>query len=180
MGCSEYWPLFALTCRHWDHVLFAHVCWSEFWTRRLRPQPRLYKINNTASGMVIDWVKVQCRHLFSALNAWAVRAKYTTSRSMATQFPGHGCMDDLTTERNCDSQVTWVIVVLVLFFYILPMDVCTTRHWQMSGRLVQESNVRTVAYVVNFLDSFLYPAFIWQNNLYKAYIAWKVLWVERH
>ena len=27
-------------------------------------------------------------------------------------FPGHGCMDDLTTESNFNSQATWVIYVL--------------------------------------------------------------------
>ena len=45
-------------------------------------------------------------------------------------------MDDLIPER---------IDVLGLFLDILFMDVCTTRHWQMSGRLVQELNVCTVA-----------------------------------
>ena len=34
------------------------------------------------------------------------------------RFPGHGCMDDLATERtfNFDSQATLVIDVLGLFF----------------------------------------------------------------
>ena len=35
---------------------------------------------------------------------------------MATQFPGHGCMDDLTNERSFDSKGTWVIDVFGLFF----------------------------------------------------------------
>ena len=43
---------------------------------------------------------VQCRHLIPALNAWAARAYYTTARPIATQFPGHGCMDDFATERR--------------------------------------------------------------------------------
>ena len=47
-----------------------------------------------------------------------------------------GCVDDLTTELSLDS---WVIDVLG--FYMLSMGVCTTRHWQKSGRLVQEFNV---------------------------------------
>ena len=33
---------------------------------------------------------------------------------------------------------------LAYLFYMLSMDVCTTKHWQMSGRLVQELNVCTV------------------------------------
>ena len=47
-------------------------------------------------------------------------------------------MDDLTTERGFDLQATWVIDVLGLFF---DMSVCTTRHWQMFGRQLQELNV---------------------------------------
>ena len=35
---------------------------------------------------------------------------------IVTQFPGHGCMDDLTNESSFDSRGTWVIDVLGLFF----------------------------------------------------------------
>ena len=52
-------------------------------------------------------------------------------------------MDDLTTERNFDLQATWVIDVLGLVFDMLCLGVCTTRHGQASGRMVQESNVFT-------------------------------------
>ena len=55
-------------------------------------------------------------------------------------------MDDLTNGRGVDSQVTWVIDELGLFINMLPMCVSTTRHWQMTGRLVQELNVCTVCY----------------------------------
>ena len=44
-------------------------------------------------------------------------------------FLEHGCLDDLTTERNFDSQATWVIDMFGIFFDMLPMSVCTTRHW---------------------------------------------------
>ena len=60
------------------------------------------------------------------------------------QFPGHGCMDDLTTERSFDLQATWVIDVLGKFFDMLSMGFCTTRRCQTSGRLVQELSVCTV------------------------------------
>ena len=66
------------------------------------------------------------------------------TRPHATQFPGHGCMDDLKTELCLDSQATWVIDVFGFFFDNLSMGVCTTRNWQMSGRLVQELNACTV------------------------------------
>ena len=57
------------------------------------------------------------------------------------------CRDDLKTERRFDSQATCAIDVLWFYiFYIFSMDVCTTRHRQTSGRLVQEFNVCTVAY----------------------------------
>ena len=62
----------------------------------------------------------------------------------ASQLPGHRCMDNLGNERTFDSQAMWVVDVLGLFFDMLSTDVCTTRHWQMYGRLVQELNVCTV------------------------------------
>ena len=39
---------------------------------------------------------------------------------------------------------------MCLAFYILSIGVCTTRHWQTSGQLVQEINVCTVS--INFND----------------------------
>ena len=53
-------------------------------------------------------------------------------------------MDDLATEHSFDLQVFVAIDVLGLFFDILLMGVCTTRHWQTSNRLVQELHVCTV------------------------------------
>ena len=63
---------------------------------------------------------------------------------IATQFPWHGCMDGLITQRSFDSEAMWGIDVLGLFVDMLSMGVCTTTHWQTSGRLVQELNVCTV------------------------------------
>ena len=40
-----------------------------------------------------------------------------TACLIATQFPGHGCMDDLTTEISFDSQALWVIDVLGIYFW---------------------------------------------------------------
>ena len=52
------------------------------------------------------------------------------------RFHGHGCMHDLTIERrSLRSQATWVIDVLGLFFDMLPVGVCTARHWQTSDRM---------------------------------------------
>ena len=56
----------------------------------------------------------------------------------ATQFSGHRCMDDPKTKRSFDSQATWIM------YAMFSMGVCTSRHWQMSDRLVQELNVYTV------------------------------------
>ena len=63
---------------------------------------------------------------------------------IATQFPRHGCNDDLTTKNSFGLQAMWVIGLLVLFFDIFSLGICTPRHWQASGRLVQEINVGTV------------------------------------
>ena len=43
----------------------------------------------------------------------------------------------------------FVIGVLGLLFDMLYMGVCTARHWQMSGRLVQEINVCTIGWIVS-------------------------------
>ena len=67
-----------------------------------------------------------------------------TTRPSVSQFPGQGCMDDLTTEKSFDSLATWVNDVLGLYFRILSMRICTTSHWQTSGRLLQELNACTV------------------------------------
>ena len=70
---------------------------------------------------------------------------YTPARPIATAFPGHGCMDDLTTERSFDSPATWAIDWLGSFhFDMLSMIVGTTRHWQTFGRLVEEVGICTI------------------------------------
>ena len=38
------------------------------------------------------------------------------STSDCLPFPGHNCMDELKTEHTFDSQATWVINVLGLFY----------------------------------------------------------------
>ena len=53
-------------------------------------------------------------------------------------------MNDLTSERSYDSQVTLAINVRGLIFDLLPMSVCTTGHWQTSGRLEQKFDVSAV------------------------------------
>ena len=49
-------------------------------------------------------VDLQCQHLNPAPNARAAQALCMTRRSIATQFPWHGCTDDLTNERRFDLQ----------------------------------------------------------------------------
>ena len=41
---------------------------------------------------------LQCRHLIPTLNARADRA-FTTARQIASQFPGHGCMNAWMTSQ---------------------------------------------------------------------------------
>ena len=50
----------------------------------------------------------------------------------------------MISKLNVDLFRKWVNDVLRLFLFDMPsMGVCTTRHWQTSGRLVQELNVYT-------------------------------------
>ena len=44
---------------------------------------------------------------------------YKTARPIVTQFPGHGCMNILTTECSFDSQTMWVIYVLGVIHWCL-------------------------------------------------------------
>ena len=64
---------------------------------------------------------IQCQYLIPAFNARATRADYTTERLIATHFPGHRCMYDLTNERSLDSQGKWFIDVLGLLSDMLSM-----------------------------------------------------------
>ena len=47
---------------------------------------------------------------------------YTTGGPIATEFPGHECMDDLTDERSFDSQVRRIIDVFGLFVTFYPWE----------------------------------------------------------
>ena len=107
---------------------------------------------------------LQYRHLIPALNEWATRAWYTTACPIACQFPGHGCMDDPIAERGFDSQATWVLGVLGVFFDMLSMGVCTTRHCQTSGRLVQELNVCTVDWTPASAWLYKHPCITYQRG----------------
>ena len=84
-----------------------------------------------------------------------------TGKNTGAQFPGYGCMDDLTTECCFVLQATWVIDVLGLILDMLSKCVCTTRHWQTTGRLVQALNVCTVVPVPLLRGSFkCWPMFL--------------------
>ena len=99
-------------------------------SRDLPPFSHLRNCQFTAFHLVI-----QCQQFIPTLNALAAQALYRTAHTTAIQFPGNVCMDDLTTELSFDSKATWVIDVLSLFFDLLSVGVCTTRHWRTSGRL---------------------------------------------
>ena len=60
---------------------------------------------------------------------------------LTSSFQG---MDAWMFSEPSDLQATWVIGVLGLFFDMLSLGASTTRHWQTSGRLVQELDVCTV------------------------------------
>ena len=72
---------------------------------------RAYVLRNTKHP-TSSACELQCQHLVSALNMWEA----WTAGSTATQFPGHECTNNLTSERRLDLQTTctWVIDVLDL------------------------------------------------------------------
>ena len=91
---------------------------------------------------------LQCRLLIPTLIAWAARAEYTTARLTPPppppHFRWHGRIYDVTTYHSFDSQATRFIDVFRLFLDMSFMGVCTTRHSQTSGRLIQELNICTI------------------------------------
>ena len=98
---------------NWDRKRgWRNICYSKWQSWYVWIQ--MGKIYNTTPSIALQ---VQCRHLISALNAWAVRAEFTSTCPIAAQFPGHGCMVNLTNECSFDSQGTRVIDVLGLFFW---------------------------------------------------------------
>ena len=89
-------------------------------------------------SLCTKWVGITCIH--------------TTTRLIATRFPGHVCMCVLITERSVDLQAMWVIGVLGLLFDMLFVGVCTTSQWQASGRLVQTLNACTEHQEMQYWD----------------------------
>ena len=51
----------------------------------------------------------------------------------------------------------------VSFWHVIHLGVCTNRHWQTSGRPVQELNVRTVSLNIKIID---------YTNIYVSRITW--------
>ena len=133
--------------------MFEHLV-SEFKCGRTLHHKVLLKCYHYIPG------HAQCRHLIPSLNEWAARAQCTTALRIAIQFPGRGCMDDSTTERRLYSQATWVIDLLGLIFDIFSMGAFTTRHWQTSGRLVQELNVCTAVCKDYYTLAFLFYRYL--------------------
>ena len=90
-------------------------------------------------------ILLQCRYLFPALNAWAVLRRYT--RPHAWLPPWFLRMDAWMTSQLKVALIRKVYVgnwCAWLFSDMLSMGVCTTRHCQTSGQLVQKLNVCTV------------------------------------
>ena len=83
----------------------------------------------------------------SGTKSWAARAQYTVAQYSEGCHPmcvlGNKSKGELTNERRIDSQATWVIDVLGLFFDMFPIGVGTIRRWPMPSRLVQELNIFT-------------------------------------
>ena len=57
-------------------------------------------------------------------------------------------MDELTAECTLICKLRGSLMCLALFLDMIAMDVCATRQWQMSCRLVQELNDCTVGMFV--------------------------------
>ena len=81
------------------------------------------------------------------LHAWPI----------AAQFPGHGWMHRLTTDRSFDHKLRGSLMFLAYFSDMLPTGLCKTEHWHTSGRLVRELNVWTVAWITGEQEIVIQP-----------------------
>ena len=116
------------------------------WVRRQVTKDRCKQL--TSCYLIFNNVHPQWRHLIPSVKAWAARALCTTTCLIAIEFP---VLDDRTTERNFNSNATWVIDELGLFLFdMFFMGFYKTRHWQTSGRPVQDSNIGTVCWISAF------------------------------
>ena len=101
---------------------------------------------------------LQCRHSIPALNAWHNTRPHTR---LPPSFLGmDAIIGPLPQKRNIAliRKLIGSLMCLAPFFDLLCMGVCTARHWQTSGRLVQELNACTVATEVNGCGSlYCYP-----------------------
>ena len=89
---------------------------------------------------------LQYRLLIPALNAWAAGQNTRPHAGLPPNFPWYGRIYDVTPDPSFDLQATCTcfIDVFGLLLDMLFMGVCTTSHWQTSGRMVQELNICTV------------------------------------
>ena len=82
-------------------------------------------------------------HNFSQIRLTIIHDRFPIAR----KFPGHGCDHRSMTSKPkaaLISKLRGSLMCLAYFFDMLSMWMCTNRHWQTSGRLVQELNVCTV------------------------------------
>ena len=79
----------------------------------------------------------------------------TATRPIATQFDGHRCMGEPTTDVALIRKLRGSLMCLAYILNMLSMGVCTTRHWQESSQLVQKLNVCTVVYIIIFKERIL-------------------------
>ena len=106
MGWRMYVCLLTVICtlqNQWFRISGSVCHWVDSNTKHIK------KIRYCVGSRFLfldNYDDLQCRHLIPALNARSARASYTTARPISTQFPGHGCMYDLTTERSFGSQAT--------------------------------------------------------------------------
>ena len=116
-------------------------------------------------------IDIQCRHLIPALNA---SAACTAACPIATQFSGHGWAHNCTL--ICKTLGHWC--VWVILFDKWTRGVFITRHWQTSGRLVQELNVCTAKYILELNMSNTYSACVIYVLWELCTICWKRYYIK--
>ena len=102
------------TCMLIESSHIRHGIGTCIWSNSAR-ECQCIKSNTVIIDIFRRGIWLWCRQLIPALHVWAARAWYTTWRSIATQFPGHGWMDDLTTKCSFDLHTTWMFFIYVIY-----------------------------------------------------------------
>ena len=114
--------------RFWP--LHAWIPSGELNTNIFQKEPRVIVFHNKLPTSP-PTVPLQSWHLILALNTRGAQAYCTTARPIANQFPGHRCMDDLTTVHSFDWKLRCIDVFGLTCWHVT--------HWCLNNQAMADA-----------------------------------------